>query len=175
MSLLFLTNRDFNIKNIKTGRALCSSIRGYSLVMFYSTQCGHSCKRIPVFRSLPQRIGGCQFGMVDILANMDLVEISRNTVLPIEFVPLIVLYIEGVPYMVYNGEPTVDQISKFIMDVVHIVQKKTPKDIPVNNAKKNPVQTSFGNSKIPMYSIGIPKFDEVSYLEVDCSRDTFGR
>lgn len=175
MSLLFLSDKDF----VKAGTVVRNPIRGYSLVFFYAPSCPHSKRRVPLFRELPRRIGGCSFAMVDITRNMGIVNKSKNSTLEIEYVPLIVLYVDGVPNMVYTGPPTIDDIIKFIVDVVHVLSeaKKKKQAVPQfsRETETRIHQNVSKKSRIPMYSIGIPKISDVTYLEVDCTADTFIR
>lgn len=171
MSLLFLSQRDFT----RSGNVLKTSIRGYSLVFFYAPSCEHSQRRIPLFRELPRRIGGCQFAMLDVTQHMNVVNMSQGTTLPIEYVPLIVLYSQGIPQMIYTGHANIDDLVAFVVDVVAVLGKDKGKSssnsgsVNNNNVHENPSK----KSKIPLYSVGIPITSERTYLEVDCTKDTF--
>ena len=68
--LLFLQTQDFSIQKGTKGDILCHSIRGLSLVIFYSTNCQYSRTLIPIFKRLPGQVGGCQFGMINVRLNM---------------------------------------------------------------------------------------------------------
>ena len=46
--LLFLTNDDFVLNKGTKGNILCTSIQGFSLILFYSTQCPHCKSLIPI-------------------------------------------------------------------------------------------------------------------------------
>ena len=85
MSLLFLGNDDFTItKNARgDGNILCNFIPNYSLILFYSTQCQYCHQIIPIFKTLPGIISGCQFGIVNVSQNKKLINMSKNTILPI--------------------------------------------------------------------------------------------
>ena len=64
--LLFLTSDDFNIQKGTKGNIVCNNIRGFSLILFYSTSCPHCEKFIPIFKNLPGSLPGCQFGLINI-------------------------------------------------------------------------------------------------------------
>ena len=123
-SLLFLTSEDFNIQHGTNGNIMCNSIADFSLVLFYSTHCAHCKGLIPIFKNLPGTIGGCQFAMVNISNNRMCVDMSKNSITPITYVPLIILYINGKPFMIYKGAYEANEIRKFIIDVAANVQKK---------------------------------------------------
>jgi hypothetical protein len=96
--LLFLSSDDFLIGKGTKGDILCNSIPGFSLILFYSTQCSHCQTLIPIFKKLPGTINGCQFGMINISTNKECIRMASNTIAPIIYVPYIVLYVQGKPY-----------------------------------------------------------------------------
>ena len=64
--LLFLAIEDFVLSKGTKGNILCTSIPGFSLILYYSTQCPHCQTLIPIFKKLPGSINGCQFGIINI-------------------------------------------------------------------------------------------------------------
>jgi hypothetical protein len=163
--LLFLTSDDFAVTDGSKGKILCHGIPGFSLILFYSTRCSHCQDLIPIFKRLPGTIGGCQFGMINISTNRRCVAMSAKTIAPVKYVPYIVLYIEGKPYMRYNGPHDSLQIRRFIMEIANKIQSK--QKFSSENIKKN-------KKGIPEYSIGHPLCGEdskVCYLEFDNAYD----
>jgi thiol-disulfide isomerase/thioredoxin len=160
--LLFLTSEDFQIQRGSKGSILCTNIQGFSLVLFYSTQCEHCQSLIPIFKRLPGSVGGCQFGMINVSHNKQCVLSSRETIAPIKVVPYIVLYINGIPYMRYNGPHDAREIGKFIIEVAQKVQNK-------DNLVKDDRVKENKEGGIPDYTIGHPLKgnDKVCYLEFD--------
>lgn len=147
--LLFLTTEDFSIQDGTKGPILCNGIPGFSLILFYSTQCGHCQDLIPIFKRLPGTIGGCQFGMINVSSNKKVVRMSNKTIAPVTYVPYIILYINGKPFMKYNGPHTSVQLKNFVIEVANKVQNKQ------QFSKKN-VNPDENNRGLPEYSIGIP-------------------
>ena len=89
MSLIFLTNNEFILKEINKSKVLCNPIPGFCLVLFYSTECSHCKTLIPIFRKLPGTIGGCQFGVINISKNKQTIKDSVDSTTPLKFfVPL---------------------------------------------------------------------------------------
>jgi len=165
--LLFLTTDDFQIQRGSKGNIMCTNIQGFSLILFYSTQCEHCQSLIPIFKRLPGSVGGCQFGMINVSHNKQCVIMSRQTIAPINVVPYIVLYINGKPYMRYNGPHDQREIGRFIVEVSQKVQNKDniTKD---ENVKQDP------RGGIPAYTIGRPLCgpdDKVCYLDFN---DAYG-
>lgn len=161
--LLFLSTEDFfTTKGVK-GEILCHSIKGFSLILFYSTKCKHCQNLIPIFKKLPGSIGGCQFGMVNVSNNKRLIAMAKGTIAPITFVPYILMYIDGKPFMRYNGPQDINELRRFVLEVAKNVQNKQSfanKVVKVDSKKKN---------RIPEYTIGHPLCgeDDVCYLTFD--------
>ena len=122
--LLFLTADDFTVQNGTKGKILCNPIPSFSLVLFYSNQCKHCKILVPIFKKLPGTIGGCQFGLLNIGTNMKVVQKSKGTVTEIQYVPLIILYINGKPFMRYAGTYNKDEIVQFVVSMSKRVQTK---------------------------------------------------
>jgi hypothetical protein len=157
--LLFLTSDDFNIAKGNKGNILCHSIPGFSLILFYSTKCEYCQTLIPIFKELPGTIGGCQFGMINVSTNKQCVRMSKDTIAPIEYVPYIILYIQGKPFMRYNGPQDSGEIRRFVFEVANKIQSKQ------KFTSENIDKTKKG---IPEYTIGHPLCgpeDKVCYLE----------
>ena len=167
--LLFLTSDDFAIQNGSKGSILCTNIQGFSLILFYSTQCSHCQSLIPIFKRLPGSIGGCQFGMINVSHNKKCVLMSRETIAPIKEVPYIVLYVNGKPYMRYRGPHDPKEIGRFIIEVAQKVQGKQGFAKDDKRIKKDP------RGGIPAYTIGHPLCgpdDKVCYLDF---QDAYGK
>ncbi|MCH9716131.1 MAG: thioredoxin family protein [Gammaproteobacteria bacterium] len=160
--LLFLNSDDFNVQAGTKGRILCNPIPGFSLVLFYSNQCQHCKTLIPIFKSLPGSMGGCQFGLINVGSNMDVVRKSKGTVTEIKYVPLVILYVNGKPFMRYAGKHKKDDLMKFIVQMSKRVQTKTT-FANDKNVKEDP------RGGIPAYTIGHPLIgeDDVCYLEFE--------
>ena len=160
--LLFLTSEDFQLFRGTNGSIMGTNIPGFSLILFYSTQCEHCQELIPIFKRLPGNVGGCQFGMINISHNKNCIMMSRQTTVPIKVVPYIILYVNGKPYMRYRGPHQAQEIARFIVEVAESVQKGRRKPKTESKIQQNP------NEGIPAYSIGKPLYgldDDVCYLE----------
>jgi len=160
-SLLFLSSEDFHQQQGEKGTILCTDIQGISMILFYSTECVYCKNLIPIFKNLPNVINGCQIGMINVSTNKKVVQMSRSTICPIQYVPFILLYIHGKPYMVYNGPKDIQQLKKFIIDVSNSVQSQS------SFAQNNPNVITPTKRSIPEFTIGRPLCGEdgVCYLE----------
>ena len=158
--LLFLSSEDFSVVKGNKGNILCHSIPGFSLILFYSTQCVHCQNLIPLFKKLPGTIGGCQFGMINVSSNKQCVQMSKDTIAPISYVPYIVLYIQGKPFMRYNGPHDAEEIKRFVIEVANKIQSK-------QTFSSENVKEPQNGKGIPEFSIGKPLYgqdDDVCYL-----------
>jgi hypothetical protein len=144
--LLFLTVDDFLISRGTKGNILCNTIGGFSLILFYSTQCQHCQNFIPIFKKLPGTVGGCQFGMVNVGANKGLIRMSKETITPLTFVPYIVLYINTRPFMAYRGNADINEIRRFVIEVSQKINNK-------QKFSEEKVQEQARGS-VPPYTIG---------------------
>lgn len=126
--LIYLGKDDFSIEKGVRGNVLCNNIPGFSLVMFFSKKCQYCQILNPIFKRLPGSIAGCQFCIVNIDLNKQLVEMSKNTIVPLEYVPYIILYIDGVPYIGYHEEYTFEKLQRFVLEICQNIEKKQQMD-----------------------------------------------
>jgi thiol-disulfide isomerase/thioredoxin len=161
--LLFLQSDDFFIDKGQKGDILCNTIRGLSLILFYSTECVFCQKFIPMFKTMPGRINGCQFGMINVSKNREVVFMAKNTIAPIKYVPYIILYVNGKPFVRYDGPHDDREIIKFVVDVASKLSSKEKFSSATTPELKD------SGKEIPAYTIGIPKCDDdgVCYLQFD--------
>ncbi len=162
--LLFLQACDFSVQSGQKGDIVCNNIRGISLILMYSTKCQHCQRLIPIFKRLPGTIGGCQFGMINVSQETDIVLMSRNSISPIKYVPLIILYVNGKPFIRYDGPHTEENIRQFLMEVTSKLQAKEK----FSNAEKS--KDGGKNSReIPEYTVGFPLYgdEDEFYLEFE--------
>ena len=95
-----------------------------SLVMFYSTECVHCQKLIPIIKTLPNIVNGCQFAIINVSKNRQIIGMSQQSKSPIKYVPYIILYVNGQPFMRYDGPQKMNEIRKFIFEVHNTIKHK---------------------------------------------------
>lgn len=154
--LLFLNSDDFEVQDGTKGKIMCNNIPGFSLILFFSPNCAHCGDILPIFKRLPGSISGCQFGIVNINNNKACVQMAKKTIAPITYVPYVVLYVDGRPFMVYKGPNDEEDIKQFVVEVAKNVQ----------NRQRGRKEESKGNG-IPAYTVGKPVCGDgkVCYLE----------
>ena len=162
--LLFLSSDDFRVITGVKGNIMCTNIRGISLILFYSSNCKYCKSLIPLFKGMPGKISGCQFGMINVDQNKNCVIMSRDTIAPIEFVPYILLFIDGKPYMRYEGPYDQKEIVGFIIEVSKNFTKRNKNQQHNQQHNQQPKRKS---GTIPAYCTGIPICgeDNVCYLD----------
>lgn len=160
--LLFLQACDFSIQSGQRGDIVCNNIKGLSLILMYSTKCQHCQRLIPIFKKLPGSIGGCQFGMINVTTDPDIVLMSRNSISPIKYVPLIILYVNGKPFIRYDGPHTEQDIRSFLIDVSGKLQTK-------EKFTSDKIKENKNTRDIPDYTVGVPLYgdEDLFYLEFD--------
>jgi len=158
---MFLTVNDFFIKN----RELCNKIPGYSFIFFTSNDCRYCNDVKPHFDKLSQAIQGCSFAYMDVAQNyQQIVQMADRTNNRIEYVPLLILYINGSRIAQYfpdeeNPQNNYENMINFIF--YHTNKNKDPGAGRAENDKQ---------SDIPAYTIGIPgnlASKRVCYLSFD--------
>ena len=157
MSIIKLRSDDFFIENGTKGPILCNGIKGLALTMFWSPNCNICRSLEPLFRRLPQMINNCKFCFLNINENQNIIGLSKETIAPIEFVPYIVFYVNGRPFLQYDDEPTLDRLASFVQYATKLIESK--KAFIDKGAKIV--------SDIPAYSIAKP------YADFKCNDDGF--
>lgn len=118
-SLLYLTPHDFN-------ENMHHKIVNTSIVLFYATTCQHSLQLLPIFKKLPKTVnGGCQVGLFNVGFYQEIIPRSQNTDTPIKYVPYIVMYNNGVPFIQYEGEQNEKAIIEFIKTMIDKIKQET--------------------------------------------------
>jgi hypothetical protein len=165
---MFLTVNDFFIKNDE----LCNKIPGYSFIFFISNNC-HYCEDVkPHFDKLSQAIQGCNFAYMDVGQNQQqIVQMAKRTTNAIEYVPLLILYINGIRMAQYfpDEENPQNNYQKMINFIFYHTNKNKDQQQQQNQhhmggAPRDP------QSEIPAYTIGIPgnlASKRVCYLSFD--------
>jgi hypothetical protein len=162
--LLYLSNNDFKVTNGVNGPILCTNIKGLSLILYYSNQCKYCGTVISIFKKLPGSLMGCQFGIVNVSMSKEVVKASAKTNTPLEYVPFILLYVDGRPFMSYDGKHDITDIINFIKDAISKLQQQ--KKFSNANTVGDRIQSS--TKAVPGYTTGHPLYgNRVCYLESD--------
>jgi len=122
--IYFFNTDDFHIKQTERGDIMhLRESKGLALLLFYSKECKFCDGLINKFKQLPNLINGCIFGMINVNKNIGLVELSKNTINPLTYVPDLILYVDGAPHVRYDGNHEIEDIRKFIFDIYKNIEK----------------------------------------------------
>jgi hypothetical protein len=149
-NLIYLSTSDFEVKDGNKGPALCIKYPELTFVLFHAEpeRCAHCHELLPEFRKLPYIISGCKFALVNLNRYPDIVKISKSTTTPLEYVPYLVLYINGRPFIRYEGDKNLQSLAEFVSEFMSRLKSQTNF---VSTQKSTRLQ-----DEIPKYSIAIP-------------------
>ena len=145
--LLFLNSTDLVQKMGEKGMILCiqPELKGMTLVMFYSKDCEHCKTLFGNFKQLPYFVTGCQFAIFNVDLNPQIVEQSKPTICPITYVPDVILYVNGAPYIRYDGGHDLADIQTFLQQIYEKLQKtsffKSSDSSSMSSSSPTPIQT----------------------------------
>lgn len=170
-SLMYLQSSNFGVDQTKHGPAICTSIKGISVVLFYSqTRCQYSPAALQEFKKIVGTVNGVMFCVINIDNNMDVVRLSRKTETPIDGVPYIMLYENGVPVQIYPETYTftAEAMRQFATMVSTSLIKMRTQTQQQQQSKpqqsQQPHQPKINNT---VYYISPPrKRDSVTYLKL---------
>lgn len=126
--IFFLTANDFEINTspsdqekrllcIKSDESTTQLREGLTLILFYSNNCEYCDSLISEYKRLPTNLLGVNYGMINLNNHPNLVNMSNESISPIKYVPMLTLYLNGLPYLEYEGDNTLDAIKAFILEV----------------------------------------------------------
>lgn len=168
---LYLTESDFTLIEGKGSSVLINQLKGLSLILFYSTQCEHCHTVLPIFKNLPGTLTGCQFGIVNIGTNQKIIEIAKKSNTPLTYVPFILLYYNGKPFMSYDDKHDIDLLRKFVIDASKKLQAKQMfidknKQVQTQSSSSSMASAQTKKRSTPGYTTGHPLYgNNVCYLE----------
>jgi thioredoxin-like negative regulator of GroEL len=145
---MFLTPDDFFTNN----NELCVNVKGYSFVFFMTKTCRFCDDVKGPFNQLSQQIEGCKFAYMDVdQKQQQVVSMSYQTMSPISYVPLLVLFLNGrrVSQFFPDEENPSNNLKKMANFIVAACRHPSSSATPTTSAPKQ-------QNNIPPYSIGIP-------------------
>lgn len=113
----FCTSSNFKI-GVDSDGDKCMKIdgTGFDIVLYYSTQCQHCKTYVELFRSSSGRTSNCEFSLVNLDKCKEIIAMTKGTTTELEYVPVVIMYCDGMPYMAYGGDPEVNSFLRFIDD-----------------------------------------------------------
>lgn len=143
----YLNDSSFYLTKGQQGKILlCAKSEGVSFVFFYSTKCPNCSPGMEVFRKLKEKFTQVKFCVVNINENPNIIQKSNTSCTPIEYVPYLVLYYNGKPFLRYDGEIVLEDLITFLVEVMKRIESK------VKFSKSSTTE----ESDIPDYAGGVP-------------------
>jgi hypothetical protein len=179
MSFIQLSSNDFILSNRKDkqlngtpdDKLLClKNPIPILFLMMYSNKCKVCDKVFEFLKHFPSKFqGSCEFGLVNIDNNMSLVQMSQGSKsMAIQYVPNIILFLYGRPYMKYEGKRDEQNMRSFLIEHLKTIQKfNMNRSDNKNNGNNSGNNNGNGNGnnnqeitnvdyQIPEFSTGIP-------------------
>jgi thioredoxin-like negative regulator of GroEL len=163
----YLSPNDFFVT---LNKELSHIIKGFSIVFFTSDTCQHCHNIAPAFKAASDSIKGCTFAVMNVdQNNMQVVRMSQHTRTVLQYVPLIVMYANGISVAVFNPDESnpganLDLLKQFIDTTTAAIRSSRGTE-----HQPNITQTSSNDqSRVCDTSTGIaicgPRSKQVCYL-----------
>jgi len=150
--IMFLSPADFTIVGQKV-KTLGISKMGNVLVLFKMSNDANCNQFEPIFATLATQENRVGFAVVDISPTSpgrEVVIWSRNTTTPINGVPMLLLYVNGVPHAKFNGARTVQSIRTFITKALEAAMSRGSPTVAPPASQGQFMQTPTAASYTPM-------------------------
>jgi thiol-disulfide isomerase/thioredoxin len=165
-----LTSANFVIFG-KQQKTLGINLNGNVLVFFKMTGCQNCSTFEPVYGQLATKEHRVMFAVADVSQYRDIVNMSRNTLTPIQAVPSLILYINGRPHAKFNGTKNIPSLESFITKALSTgIDQQTP---PFQNQQQfmqqspNAVPSNmYGGTARPMAPQGYSQQQNSYYPEI---------
>ena len=106
---LFLGIDDFESRVGPKGKLLLTQISGLSLILFYDAQAQVTPIYLNLLKTIQPHLSGCQIGRC--IVNYNNKQFFKDF---IQFVPILILYINGIPQVAYSDEPNPNNVILFV-------------------------------------------------------------
>lgn len=175
-----LTQNDFYVDNVQKRnpdpnapqqKVLRTSQKGIIFTFFHlDDEACDNCKLLkPEFMKLPNIIPQINYALVDLKAYPGIAKKTIGTVAPITYVPYLIVFVDGRPFLRYDGGKSSTEMAQFLRELLNNI----PKDVLQRSTSESKNNTKF-NEEVPIYPAGgIPynvvcdKNSGVCYLSFD--------
>lgn len=150
--MLFLQTQDYEING--DGK-LCITLNGFTLVFYTSDICSICEKLKPKFNKLSKSILGCTFAYMDVQQdNMKIRKLAAKAEFALDYVPIFVLYFNGIPIDIFNLneknplflDTFPDDLRVWLVDttsyIINTKGKQPPKKSQLKQVQDQPPQKS---------------------------------
>jgi hypothetical protein len=132
-------------------KALAINLPGIYLILFKSKDCDYSKAFEPTFHQLSVQDTRIGYGVVELSQNKDVVLMSRQTTTPINGTPQLILYMDRVPKMKFNGTKDVPSLHNFISKALMTASETTA---PPQQNGQFMQPNMYGNNQYPTVGAG---------------------
>jgi hypothetical protein len=121
-SIAFLAATDFDLKGSQN-KYLRLKLGGPVLVFFkMNSNESDPCRQFePIFVQLSKTDPRISYGVLDISLHPNVVYMSRTSSTPITAVPVLILYINGVPHSKFSGNKNLPSLKNFITQALQMI------------------------------------------------------
>ena len=149
-NFIYLSNRDFTIGQGSKGSVLRAvDLKGFFLVNFISNKCKFCEELLETLDRIKPEIPGCNIAVLNFSegANMEVARKTMRTILPIKSTPVIIMYIDGKPFLRYDGSRTAQGIIRFVADVFELFAQQ--RNSRANNQNDSDSQITENEKESP--------------------------
>lgn len=125
-NLLYLGQQEFYVDNGMKGPVVCCALKGVVFVMFHANPnvCQFCDLAKPEFFKLASIVSNAKYGLCNLSQYPELVSMSAKTITPLQKVPLFILYVNGRPFMNYEGPKQIKPFAEFMQQALARLQQQ---------------------------------------------------
>ncbi len=114
--MIELSANDFSLKQGKKGLLLCNNVTSLSMVLFYRDDCKDCTTFLNTCRTLSAQISYCTFAIINLSksSNIAVEKLSGHTQHSIGKVPWLVVHLNTIPKMIYQGSLELQEMKGFL-------------------------------------------------------------
>ena len=128
--MLYLDSKHFQTN----GNSVNIGVNGFSVVLFYSNNCRHCHTMGDIFDKLDKGLNGVTIAKVLLDDNKDLINTLKQSGVELKYVPFVVFFAKGEPYMIYSGPNELKALTDFIVEVANTYNVETENTNHENNS-----------------------------------------
>lgn len=133
--MLFLNSQHFTTK---TDGTVSINIQGFSIILFYSRSCPHCNTMEGFFEKIDRHVNGITTGKVLLDENKDIIPVLAKSNIELTYVPFVVFFAHGSPYMIYSGPNDLKSLTDFIVEVANTHRSENSEQSSMNSFDNNP-------------------------------------
>lgn len=126
-----LTAQHFKSVRGNNGNTTLSVTVTGNIFVFFKLQKCEGCNAFdPVFKTLANEDRRVLYGIIDLTNNNQVTQMSKATTTPIQTVPHLILYVNGMPFARFKGQKNVRMIKDFLTETLNLSANQQPRENP---------------------------------------------